>query len=72
MQITHHVLFPFDKKKKVEVFYWTTPLICLVFTSQFKFRYYDTIDFDKKKIKKFFNEISIWINDKKFRNAFKK
>ena len=47
MQIARNVLFPFDKKKKVEVFYWTTPLICLVFTSQFKFRYYDTIDIDK-------------------------
>ena len=31
MQIAHHVLFPFDKKKKVEVAYWTTLLIWLVF-----------------------------------------
>ena len=47
MQIAHHVLLPFDKEKKAEVAYWTTPLICLVFTSQIKFCYYDTIDFDK-------------------------
>ena len=47
MQIAHHVLLTFDKEKKAEVAYWTTPLICLVFTSQIKFCYYDTIDFDK-------------------------
>ena len=47
MQISHHVLFSFDKKKNVELAYRTTPLICLVFTSQFKFFYYGTIDFDK-------------------------
>ena len=46
MQIAH-VLLPSDEEKKVEVAYWTTPLICLVFTSQIKFCYYDTIDFDK-------------------------
>ena len=47
MQIAHHVLLPSDKEKKAEVAYWTTPLICLVFTSQIKICYYDTIDFDK-------------------------
>ena len=47
MQITYHVLLPFDKERKAEVAYWTTPLICLVFTSQIKICYYDTIDFDK-------------------------
>ena len=47
MQIAHLVLLPFDKEKKAEVAYWTTPLIYLVFTSQIKFCYYDTIDFDK-------------------------
>ena len=47
MQIAHHVLFPFDKKKNVEVAYWTNQLICLVFTLPFKFCYYGTIDFDK-------------------------
>ena len=47
MHIAHHVLLPFDKEKKAEVAYWTTPSIFLVFTSQIKFCYYDTIDFDK-------------------------
>ena len=47
MQIAHHVLLPSNKEKKAEVAYWTTSLICLVFTSQIKFCYYDTINFDK-------------------------
>ena len=47
MQIAHHVLLPFDKEKKAEVAYWTTSLICFVFTSQIKFCYYYTIYFDK-------------------------
>ena len=64
MQITRQVLLPSDKEKKVEVAYWTTPLICLVFTSQIKFCYYDTIDFDKiyilkKKIAKIDSIIKI-------------
>ena len=57
MQIAHLVLLPFDKEKKAEVAYWTTPLIYLVFTSQIKFCYYDTIDFDKLYIYIYFKKL---------------
>ena len=37
MQIAHHVLLPFDKEKKAEVAYWTTPLICFVLLHKLNF-----------------------------------